>query len=294
MKRFLGILSAALIAVSLFSGCSNSKDGTSQQDTNTQSETGSTGGAAALSGSINLGGSTSVENVIVAAIDEFTAQNPDVTGKYDATGSSVGVTNAIDGTYHLGFSSRELKSEEASSGLTQKKFALDGIAVAVNPQNKVSDLTIAQIKDIFTGKITNWKDVGGEDAKIVVVSREAGSGTRDAFEELVGFKGGLLNGAAIKDGNGNVATYIGGEKNAIGYVSFVTLDENKTLIRGLKVEGADPTTDNVLNGKYKISRPFIMVYKEANLNGAEKAFADFLMSDDGQQIVKEKGAISVK
>lgn len=292
MKKLLSMITFLALSLALFAGC------TGQQTTETPTVQTPTAPAAtpantALSGAINLGGSTSVENVIVASIDEFTAQNPDVTGKYDATGSSVGIKNATDGTYHLGFSSRELKSEE-ETGMSQKTFALDGIAVALNPGNTVANLTLAQLLGIYTGKITNWKDVGGKDAKIVVVSREAGSGTRSAFEELVKFKDEeLTKDATIKDGNGNVATYIATEKNAIGYLSFVTLEENKGKINGIKVEGIDATVDNVLNKTYKLSRPFIVTYKDANLNDAEKTFVDFLMSDDGQTIVKEKGAISI-
>ncbi|MCX7615461.1 MAG: phosphate ABC transporter substrate-binding protein [Clostridiales bacterium] len=292
MKKILSMITVCTLSLVLFAGCSgNQTKKTQDQQTPAQD----TQKSATLSGAINLGGSTSVESIIVAAVDEFTAQNPDVTGKYDATGSSVGIKNAIDGTYHLGFSSRELKTEETAAGLSQKTFALDGIAVALNPANKVKDLTLAQLKDIFTGKIKNWKEVGGDDAKIVVVSREAGSGTRGAFEELVKYKDEELSkDATIKDGNGNVATYIAGEKNAIGYLSFVTLDENKGKVIGIKVEGVDPTVENVLNKSYKLSRPFIVTYKDANLNDAEKAFVDFLMSDDGQALVEQNGAISIK
>lgn len=284
-KKLLGASIVLLMMAGMFAGCSDNA-GTTQKNTGNQTS--------ALSGTINLGGSTSVEEVAIASLDEFTAVNPKVSGKYDSTGSSTGIKNAIDGTYHLGFSSRDLTQEEINAGLTYKAIALDGIALAVNPKNAVKSLTIEQIKSIYTGVITNWKDLGGADAPIVVVSREDGSGTRTAFEELAGFKGALTANSTIKDGNGNVSTYIAQEQNAIGYISFVTLDGNAGQISALSVDGVAPTVAGVKDKSYKISRTFYAVYKEANLNDTEKAFVNFLLSDEGQKIVVSKGAISIK
>lgn len=291
MKKITAIMLSAVLCLTLLTGCGKTQTNTDANANGTDAP--EQNPAQTLSGDLNLGGSTSVEDAIIAVMDEFKALNPDVTGKYDATGSSTGMTNAIDGTYHLGFASRELKQEEKDAGLTDETFALDGIAVAVNPKNPVKNLTMDQLLKIFTGEVTNWKEIGGNDAQIVVVSREAGSGTRGAFEELVGFEDALTENATIKDGNGNVATYIGSEENAIGYVSFVTLAENTDKITGLQVEGVDATVENVLAGTYKVSRPFKVAYMEGNLDEAEKEFLTFLMSDDGQAIIEEAGAISV-
>ncbi len=250
--------------------------------------------AASLSGSLNLGGSTSVEKAVNGVLAEFIALNPNVTGKYDATGSSTGITNAQDGTYHIGFLSRALKDEEKVDGLTSETFALDGIAAVVHPDNQVEKITTEQLMQIYTGEITNWKELGGADAKIVVVSREEGSGTRDGFQELTGFESEqLVKDCTIKDGNGNVATYVAGEKNAIGYVSFLTLEENASALKGLPVNDVEPTVDNVKNSTYPLFRPFVLAYMDANLNDAEKAYVEFIMSEEGQDIIVENGAISV-
>lgn len=246
-----------------------------------------------IKGSINAGGSTSVEKAAKAALEEFVALNPEVTFEYDATGSSAGIKNVKDGTYKLGFSSRELKEEE-TQGVEYKTIALDGIALVVNPNNKVENITLEQIKGIFTGEIKNWSELGGADAEIVVVSRENGSGTRSAFEEIAKIGELLTEKAIIKSGNGEVASYVAGEPNAIGYTSFVTLESTKDKIKGLQVESINPEVANVQNQTYKLSRPFIMIYDSSKINEAEKAFIDFLFTEEGQDILEEAGAIKLK
>lgn len=246
-----------------------------------------------VKGSINAGGSTSVEKAAKAAMEEFVALNPDVTFEYDATGSSAGIKNVKDGTYKLGFSSRELKEEE-TQGVEYKTIALDGIALVVHPSNKIENITLEQIKGIFTGEIKNWSELGGADAEIVVVSRENGSGTRSAFEEIAKVGDLLTEKAIIKSGNGEVASYVAGEPNAVGYTSFVTLEANSDKIKGLQVESVKPEIANVQDQTYKLSRPFIMIYDSSKLNEAEKAFIDFLFTDEGQAILEEAGAIRVK
>lgn len=287
-KKLVLVLSVALI-IGLFTAC-----GGKQQPSDNTSSGNSEPAEKAITGLINSGGSTSVEKAAKKALEEFTALNPGVTYEYDATGSSTGMKNAADGTYHIGFASRELKDSEKETGMTHKPIALDGVAVAVNPENGVNELTIEQIQAIYKGEITNWSEVGGEDSGIVVVSRENGSGTRGAFEEIVGFEDELVDGAIIKDGNGNIATYVAEEKNAIGYISFTTLNSNSDKVKGLDVSGAEPTVENVQKGSYKISRPFNMAYNEENLNEAEKAFAEFLFTDEGQNSLEDAGAIKVK
>ena len=217
-------------------------------------------------------------------------KNNDVKIEVQQVGSSAGIKNTIDGTSNLGMSSRDLKYEEAQS-LDETQIAIDGIAVVTNTENKVSDLTMDQVKDIFTGKITNWKEVGGEDAQIVVVSREEGSGTRDGFQEIVGFESdALTKDAQICDGSGNVKSTVEGNKNSIGYISFGYLD--KTL-NDLKINGVKANDDNVVANKYPISRPFLVVNKKDSLTDEAKGFIDFIMSDEGQNIVSKEGFIKV-
>ena len=289
-KKIKQILTAALSLVVVIGmvGCSNGNDGNNNNSNNGNNQTG-----ASLSGSINAGGSTSVEKAAKTALEEFVALNPDVTFEYDATGSSTGIKNVKDGTYKLGFTSRELKEEE-KEGIEYKTIALDGIALAINPSNGIENLTLEQVKGIYTGEITNWSELGGNDAAIVVVSRENGSGTRSAFEEIVGVGDLLTEKAIIKSGNGEVASYVAGEANAIGYTSFVTLESNPDKIKGVKVEGVAPEVSAVQDETYKLSRPFIMVYDTTKINEAEKAFVDFMFTEEGQDLMEEAGAIRVK
>ncbi|KNZ40997.1 phosphate ABC transporter substrate-binding protein [Acetobacterium bakii] len=245
--------------------------------------------ATAVSGEINGGGSTSVQKVIDAAGSEFTALNPDVKFTYSGTGSSDGIKGATAGTYSFGCASRDLKAEEKAS-LTELIFAYDGIAFIVNPANKVTDLTKEQLAKIYMGEITNWSEVGGADAPIVVVSREDGSGTRSATEELVGFAEKLKPDATIKEGNGNVQTTVAGNANSIGYVSLTFVDKTVTPI---SVGGVKASVENVLNKTYTLSRPFIAMYDATKVDDATMAFLDFIMTPDGQKIVTEEGGITI-
>jgi phosphate transport system substrate-binding protein len=257
-----------------FAGCSASQKSTS---------------SAAVSGEINGGGSTSVQKIVEAAGSEFGALNPNVKFTYSGTGSSDGIKGAAADTYSFGCSSRDLKAEE-QPGLKVTTFAYDGIALIVNPANTVTNLSKDQLTKIFTGQITNWSEVGGADAPIVVVSREDGSGTRTAIEELLGFAEKLKADATIKEGNGNVQTTVAGNPNAIGYVSLTFVDKTVTA---LNVDGVKATVDNVLNKSYALSRPFLIFYDEKKSDPATLAFIDFLMSADGQKIVTQEGGITV-
>ncbi len=295
-KKIKQILTAALSLALVIGmvGCSNGNNGNKDNNNNSSNNNNNNNQTqTSLSGSINAGGSTSVEKAAKTALEEFVALNPDVTFEYDATGSSTGIKNVKDSTYKLGFSSRELKEEE-KEGIEYKTIALDGIALAINPSNGVENLTLEQIKGIYTGEITNWSELGGNDADIVVVSRENGSGTRSAFEEIVGIGDLLTQKAIIKSGNGEVASYVAGEPNAIGYTSFVTLESNSDKIKGVQVEGVTPEVANVQNESYKLSRPFIMIYDTTKINDAEKAFVDFLFTEEGQDLMEEAGAIKIK
>ena len=236
---------------------------------------------------ITISGSTSVGPTMEVLAEVYEKDN-DVNIEVQQVGSSAGIKNTIDGTSDLGMSSRDLKDEETKE-VDGTQIAIDGIAVITNTANKVTDLTSEQVKDIFTGKITNWKEVGGEDAQIVVVSREDGSGTRDGFQDILGFESDeLTKDAQICDGSGNVKSTVEGNENAIAYISFGYLGDT---LNDVKIDGAEATDANVVDGKYPISRPFIVVNKKDGLSDVAKAFVDFIMSEEGQNIVAEEGFI---
>ena len=236
---------------------------------------------------ITISGSTSV-GPTMEVLAEVYEKNNDVNIEVQQVGSSAGIKNTIDGISDLGMSSRDLKDEETKE-VDGTQIAIDGIAVITNTANKVTNLTSEQVKDIFTGKITNWKEVGGEDAQIVVVSREDGSGTRDGFQDILGFESDeLTKDAQICDGSGNVKSTVEGNENAIAYISFGYLGDT---LNDVKIDGAEATDANVVDGKYPISRPFIVVNKKDGLSDVAKAFVDFIMSEEGQNIVAEEGFI---
>ena len=270
----------------------NTQDTTTPEPTETAEPTDTAEPAGDLSGTITITGSTSVEKPLTAMIDEFTALNPDVTINYTGTGSSAGISDTIAGANDIGASSRELKDEEKVDGLNEATFAFDGIAVAVNPANPVADLTMEDLAKIYSGQITNWKDVGGNDADIIVVSREGASGTRSAFEELIKLEdaGGLVEDATVVEGNGNVQTNVAGNENAIGYVSFSFIDES---VKGVNVNEVEGTPENAKAGTYPLSRPFLFVYTNDKATPVVQAFIDFALSEDGQGFVEEHGGIRV-
>ena len=268
-KKIVGLLCGTLMVSGLAVGCGLGSDSESK------------------TGKITISGSTSVGPTIEVLAEEY-KKNNDVKIEVQQVGSSSGIKNTIDGTSNLGMSSRDLKDEEEQS-LDETQIAIDGIAVITNIENKVNDLTMNQVKDIFTGKITNWKEVGGEDAQIVVVSREEGSGTRDGFQELVGFESKELSkDSQICDGSGAVKSTIEGNKNAIGYISFGYVKDD---IKSVKIDGLEANDDNVVNGTYSISRPFLVVNQKDNLSEEAKSFVDFILSEEGQNIVSEEGFI---
>lgn len=249
--------------------------------------------ASALSGTVVITGSTSVEKILNDMIDEFTALNPDVTIEYTGSGSSAGIKDTKAGTNNIGAASREIKEEEKEEALKSEVFAYDGIAVIVNPANEaVKDITVEQLADIYCGKITNWKDVGGEDGEIFVVSREESSGTRSAFEELIELEdaGGLSSNAAVSEGNGPVQAAVAGNKNAIGYVSFSFIDDS---VKALTVGGVEADAELAKAGEYPLSRPFLFCYYDDKATDAGKAFLEFALTEDGQICVENHGGIRV-
>ena len=259
MKKRLSLVFAALMALSMIAGCgaSNSKD--AAQDTSAAPATSAqTSAAASATGTVATDGSTSMEKVIGALGESFMQNNQGVTFTYNPTGSGSGITAVSEGRCDIGLSSRSLKDEEKSAGLTETTLALDGIAIIVNPQNKVEDLDIETIGKIYTGEITNWKDVGGDDAEIVLIGREAGSGTRDGFESITKTEDKCKYGQELTS-TGDVITTVSQNPNAIGYASLAAVKDN---VKALSVGGVKPTEATVKDGSYVVQRPFVLVTKD--------------------------------
>ncbi|MBD3107788.1 phosphate ABC transporter substrate-binding protein [Bacillus sp. AGMB 02131] len=255
---------------------------------NEDSESGSSGGSTKT---ISVSGSTSVGPLAEKLAEAYSEENQNVKIEVNQIGSSAGITNAISGVSEIGMSSRDLKEEEKSEGLTETIIAYDGIVVVTHPSNKVNDLTMEQVKQIFTGEVTNWKELGGEDMEIVVVSREDGSGSRDAFQEIVGYSSGeLVREAIIASGNGNIKTTVAMNKHAVGFISFEYVDDT---ISTVKINGVESTAENVLNETYSLSRPFLFVYKESGISEEGQKFIDYILSEDGQAVVAKTGAIRI-
>ncbi len=247
---------------------------------------------------VSIVGSTSVQPLAQMLADDYSEKQSQVKIDVQGVGSTAGIKATNDGTCDIGTSSRELTDEEKKWNLKETIIAIDGIAIIVNPNNKVENLSKDQIVKIFKGEIKNWKDVGGEDKDIIVVSREAGSGTRGAFEELLKLekKEGdkkislVVDNALIAEGNGAVMANVAGKDNSIGYMSVGMVDQTKA--KKLKVDDVEATEKNVSDKKYTISRPFIMITKGEPKKEA-KEFLDYVLSDAGQQIVA-KEYIAVK
>ncbi|SHK89164.1 phosphate ABC transporter substrate-binding protein [Desulforamulus aeronauticus] len=279
-KKVMLVFALILTAVIVFSGCGKKEE--TPKDANSEN--------AGLSGSVTIAGSTSVQPLSEELAKAFMAKNTGVTVNVQGGGSSAGVKAANEGAAQIGASSREINESEKGIGLTEHKIALDGIAIVVNPKNEVAELTLDQAKKIFSGEIKNWKEVGGEDAAINVVTREEGSGTRGAFEEIVLKDAKMFNKAITQPSTGSVKTTVAGDKNGVGYISLGSLDN---AVKGVKIDGVEPTTDNVKNNSFKISRPFLYLTK-GDMNEATKAYIDFVMGEEGQKIVVESHFISTK
>ncbi|MHC0038493.1 phosphate ABC transporter substrate-binding protein [Pseudoneobacillus sp. C159] len=276
LKRMTTIGLLVLFIVSVLSACANSDK---QESANQGSSL------------ISVSGSTSVGPLAEKIAHKYMEKN-DVKIEINQIGSSAGITNTTTGVSEIGMSSRDLKDEEKANGLLETIIAYDGIVVVTHPSNKVKNLTMNQVKDVFTGKVTNWKELGGDDMEIVVVSREDGSGSRDAFQEIVGYSSGeLVRSSIIASGNGNIKTTVATNKHAVGFISFEYIDSS---ISTININGVEATADNVLQQKYSLSRPFLFVHKEGHLSEAGQRFIDYILGQDGQAIVAETGAIPVK
>ena len=274
-KITIGILVLSIVVV--ISACSPSDE----------DKTGTNGNTYTLS----ISGSTSVGPLAEKLADKYVEIN-DIKIEVNQIGSSAGITNATSGVSEIGMSSRDLKEEEKANGLKETIVAYDGIVVVTHPSNKVKDLTMEQVKQIFTGEVTNWKELGGDDMEIVVVSREDGSGSRDAFQEIVDYSSSeLVRSAIIASGNGNIKTTVAMNKHAVGFISFEYIDES---ISTVDINGVEATAENVLQQTYSLSRPFLFVYKEEHLSTEGQQFIDYILSPKGQNVVSEAGVIPLK
>jgi phosphate transport system substrate-binding protein len=240
---------------------------------------------------VTVAGSTSVSPLMELLIAEYRKQHSNVSFNVSATGSGDGIKAVPAETAEIGMSSRELSAAEIGTGIDEHLIAIDGIAVIINGGNPISNLTIDQIRDIYTGTVSDWSQIGGKAGRIAVVSREPGSGTRGAFEEIVKFQDKLVRGAIEFDGTGAVKAEISRNVDAIGYISLGSLDSS---VKALNVGGVAPSTANVVSGSYKIARPFLLLTKKGRtLGGETTAFLDWILTDAGQAIVKTSW-ISVK
>ena len=274
MKKIITVLCAAVMALSLFAGCGQKAN-----------DNGTTTG-----GTVSTDGSTSMEKVIGALGESFMEANSGTTFTYNPTGSGSGIQAVSEGRCDIGLSSRALKDDEKASGLKETIVALDGIAIIVNPQNPVKDLSLEQIAKIYTGEITNWKDVGGEDAEIVLIGREAGSGTRDGFESITETKDACQYRQELTS-TGDVITTVSQNPNAIGYASLASI---KDSVKALTVNGVAPTEAAVKDGTYLVQRPFVLVTKEGvSLSETAQKFFDFATSADAASIISAAGAVPV-
>lgn len=293
MKKLFSLALAAAMALSMLTGCGNSNNTNTNNDANSAGTQGSqTSQTQQLSGVVNTNGSTSMEKVMQVLIEAFKEQQPNVTVNYTGSGSGAGVTSAIDGTADLGLASRALKSEEEEKGAQANIVALDGVAVVVNPDNAVDDLTVDQIAQIFKGEITNWKEVGGADLEIACIGREAGSGTRDGFESITKTEDACKLSQELTS-TGAVIEAVKNSENAIGYASL-SAAEGQDGIKLLTVGGVTCSEETVKDGSYEIQRPFVLVTKEGTeLSAQAQAFFDFATSTAANDLIKNAGAVPV-
>ena len=267
MQRWASLALAAAAAVSVLAGCSRQ-----------------------MSGTVTTDGSTSMEKVIGTLGEAFQNENSGVTFTYNPTGSGSGIQAVQEGRCDIGLASRSLKDEEKSSGLTETTLALDGIAVIVHPDNPVSDLDVETIAKLYTGEIGNWKDVGGNDASVVLIGREAGSGTRDGFESITGTAEQCRYRQELTS-TGDVITAVAQNPDAIGYASLASVADG---VKALTVGGVAPTEDTVKDGSYPIQRPFVLVTKtDTALSEAAQAFFEFATSSDAAELISKAGAVAV-
>lgn len=301
-SKLLALIGAGILAVTALVACGNGDAATAQPSAVESSAAESTVAESSvaapaeattdLSGSISMVGSTSMEKLANALSEAFMEEHPDVTVTAEFVGSGAGIEAVTNGTTDIGNSSRSLKDEEKAAGVVENVVAIDGIAVCVDPANEVADLTKEQLTNIYNGTVTNWKEVGGADEPIIVIGREAGSGTRGAFEELVDLVDGCKYANEL-DSTGAVIAKVASTPGAIGYASLDALDDS---VKALSLEGVEATAENIKAGNYFLSRPFVMATKGeiSEQNDLVQAWFDFVLGDEGQQVASEVGLITVK
>ncbi len=273
MKKAMSIMVIATLVLATMVGCGSS------------GSEGETDG----SGTVSTDGSTSMEKVMGALGEAFEQDNSGVSFTYNPTGSSSGITAVAEDRCDIGLSSRSLKDEEKALGLTETVLAYDGIAIIVNQENPVQELDMKTLKKIYTGKIDNWKEVGGSDAEIVLIGREAGSGTRDGFESITETEDACKYRQELTS-TGDVITTVAGNAGAIGYASLASVQDN---VKVLSIDGVEPTEETIKDGSYVVQRPFVLVTKsETALSETAQAFFDFATSRDAEAIISEAGAVS--
>lgn len=287
MKKLLVLTMVVLLALSVLAGCGSSNSTPAATDTPAE-ETEAPAPTTELSGSVSTDGSTSMEKVI-GALGEAYEAGTGITVTYNPTGSGAGIKAVSEGRCDIGLSSRALKDEEKAEGLQETVLAYDGIAIIVNPENPVSELSLEDIAKIYTGEISNWKDVGGDDAEIVLIGREAGSGTRDGFESITGTADACQYRQELTS-TGDVITTVAQNPNAIGYASLASV---KDTVKALNVEGVAPSEESVKDGSYLVQRPFVLVTKEGvELSAAAQDFFNYITSAEANEIISGAGVVS--
>ena len=287
-RSFLTVCGAAAAAAAL-TACGGSASSAAASSTSAAANSTASSTAAALSGNVAAGGSTSMKNVIAALTEGFAEVEPGVTVSYDPTGSGAGITGAADKTLDIGLSSRALKDDEKAD-VEGTTIALDGIAIIVNNASKVEDLTVDQLKQMFTGEITNWSEVGGDDGEIVLIGREAGSGTRDGFESIVDVKDSCKYAQELT-ATGAVISAVEANPLAIGYASLSAVGDTVKMVT---VGGVECSEDTVKDGSYEVQRPFVFVTnKSVTLSEQAQAFFDFATSADAADLIRTAGAVPV-
>ena len=310
-KKTLAIMCSAIMAMGALAGCGSSStettaattaaadttaaeaaDTTAAEAADTEAAEADTEAAADLSGSISMVGSTSMEKFANALSEVFMEKYPDVTVQAEFVGSGAGIEAVSSGSADIGNSSRNLTEDEKAKGIAENIVAIDGIAVVVDPANTVADLTKQQLTDIYAGTVTNWSEVGGADAPIVVVGREAGSGTRSAFEEILELEDACAYSSEL-DSTGAVMARVASTPGAIGYVSLDVLDDT---VKAVSLEGTEPTAENIKAGSYFLSRPFVMATNGeiSEQSDLVQALFDFVYSDEGDQVLEAVGLISTR
>lgn len=294
LVKMMALLTATTMVAAGVMGCgSDSSDASADANTDTTASdttaNADTTDGADLSGTVTLAGSTSMEKLANAMNEAFMEKYPNVSAIAEFTGSSAGIESLTAGSVDIGDASRALSDDEKSQGVVENIVAIDGIAVITDTANTVTDIKSEDLAKVYTGEITNWKDLGGPDEQIVVIGREAGSGTRDAFEELMDVKDSCKYAQEL-DSTGAVLAKVAATPGAVGYVSLDVLDDT---VNGLKINSVEPTEDNILAGDYVLQRPFVMATKGeiSEQSKQVQAYFDFINSADGQNVIKSVGLI---